>query len=53
MNTTTSTEIQSLAKLSAMYIDSLNGASETFIIESDTLSTEIGYTAQTGSEAGD
>lgn len=53
MTTATHTELMQIAKEAAEYITKLNGESETFEIEGDTLTAVIAYTAEIGEDDGD
>lgn len=53
MTPTTRTELMDIAKQAAEYIGSLNGESETFQIDGDTLTAVITYNAEIGYEKGD
>lgn len=53
MTTATHTELMQIATKAAAYITKLNGESETFEIEGDTLIAVIDYSAAIGEDAGD
>lgn len=53
MTAATHSELMQIAKEAAAYITKLNGESETFEIEGDTLTAVIAYEAEIGYDAGD
>ena len=53
MATATHTELMQIATKAAAYITKLNGESETFEIEGDTMTAVIKYTAEIGYDKGD
>lgn len=53
MTTATHIELMQIATKAAAYITKLNGESETFEIEGDTLIAVIAYEAEIGEDAGD
>ena len=53
MTTTTHTAMLNLADKVAAYITNLNGASESFEVESNGMTAVVSYTAEIGEDAGD
>lgn len=53
MTTATRTELMHIAKQAAAYITRLNGESDTFQIDGETLSVVIAYEAETCEDRGD